>query len=151
MSKICFFTGHGDAPEGVYPALAAAVERHIVEYGVREFRVGNYGYFDRMAPRAVRDAKKRHEDVSLYLVLPYWPEEGRLLPDLEGCDGTIYPRELDSVPPQFAIARLNRLMVAEASHVIAYVKHPWGGAAKTLEYAKARQKRGELIVTNLAP
>ncbi len=57
---------------------------------------------------------------------------------------------LDGVPYPFAITRLNRLMVADATHLIAYVKHSWGGAAKTLQYAKARQKRGELTVTNLA-
>ena len=51
--KICFFAGHSDAPESVYPALAEAVERHITGYGVAEFRVGNYGGFDRMAARAV--------------------------------------------------------------------------------------------------
>ena len=49
--KICFFAGHSDAPESVYPALAEAVERHITGYGVTEFRVGNYGGFDRMAAR----------------------------------------------------------------------------------------------------
>ena len=44
--KSCFFAGHSDAPESVYPALAEAVERHITGYGVAEFRVGNYGGFD---------------------------------------------------------------------------------------------------------
>ncbi len=147
--KICFFAGRSNAPEDVYPALVAEVERHIVEYGVTEFRVGNYGDFDRMALQAVRDAKKRHENVSLYLVLPYWPETGRILPDLDDLDGTMYPQELDGVPRPFAIARLNRLMVSDATRLIAYVKHSWGGAAKTLEYAKARQKQGELAITNL--
>ncbi len=82
--------------------------------------------------------------------LPHWPEAYRPLPDLGGCDGTVYPVELDGVPYPFAIAHLNRLMVAEATHVIAYVKHTWGGAAKTLACAQGRRKRGELTVTNLA-
>ena len=51
--KICFFSGHSDASESVYPALAEAVERHTTGYGVAEFRMGNYGGFDRMAARAV--------------------------------------------------------------------------------------------------
>ncbi len=149
MRKICFFVGHSNAPEDVYPALAAEVERHIVEYGVTEFRVGNYGSFDRMALRAVKDAKKRHKNVTLSLVLPYWPEAGRVLPDMEGIDATIYPQELDGVPYKFAVARLNRLMVADTTHLIAYVIHSWGGAVRTLEYARTRQKRGELTITNL--
>lgn len=150
MKRICFFAGHSSAPDSVYPSLTDTVERHIAEYGVTEFRVGNYGSFDRMALRAVKDAKKRHENVSLYLILPYMPETGRPLPDLGDVDGTIYPQELDGVPYPFAIVRLNRLMVSDATHLIAYVKHSWGGAAKTLEYAQVRHKRGELTVTNLA-
>lgn len=57
---------------------------------------------------------------------------------------------MDGVPYPFAIAHLNRLMTSEATHIIAFVKHTWGGAAKTLAYAQVRRKRGELTVTNLA-
>jgi len=58
--KICFFIGHSDAPQSVYPELVEAVERHITEYSVTDFRVGNYGAFDRMAARAVKEAKASH-------------------------------------------------------------------------------------------
>ena len=47
--KSCFFIGHREASEEIYPALYAAVEQHIVEYGVTEFIVGHYGGFDRLA------------------------------------------------------------------------------------------------------
>ena len=57
--KTCFFIGHRDAPEEIKLALAAAVERHITEYGVTEFIVGNYGGFDYMAAKSVIAAKKR--------------------------------------------------------------------------------------------
>lgn len=151
MGNICFFIGHGDTPQSVYPALADAVERHIAEYGVTEFRVGNYGCFDRMAARAVKAAKAKYPGVSLYLVIAYLPGTGgRPLPDMEGYDGSIYPEGLETVPYRLAIPRLNRMMVREADQVIAYVAHSWGGAAKTLEYAKVRERRGELTVTNLA-
>ena len=49
--KSCFFIGHREASEEIFPELAEAVERHIVDYGVTEFIVGNYGGFDRMAAR----------------------------------------------------------------------------------------------------
>ena len=55
--KSCFFIGHREASEEIFPELAEAVERHIVDYGVTEFIVGNYGGFDRMAARAVISAK----------------------------------------------------------------------------------------------
>ncbi len=147
--NICFFVGHSDAGEAVYPALLEAVERHITEYGVTEFRVGNYGSFDRMAARAVREAKRQHPGVTLYLALPYLPGLGRPLPDMEGFDGSIYPEGMEAVPYKLAIPRLNRTMVQQADYVIAYVTHSWGGAAKTLEYAKVRERRGELRITNL--
>ena len=47
--KSCFFIGHREASSEVLPALAEAVEKHITEYGVTEFIVGNYGGFDHMA------------------------------------------------------------------------------------------------------
>ena len=34
MSVTCFFIGHRDAPESVYPRLIASIERHIIQYGV---------------------------------------------------------------------------------------------------------------------
>ena len=71
--KTCFFIGHRDAPEALRPLLDAAVERHITEYGVTEFVVGHYGRFDYMAAGAVQAAKARHPDISLVLLLPYYP------------------------------------------------------------------------------
>ena len=44
--KSCFFIGHRDASEEINPALYAAVEQHIMKYGVTEFIVGHYGGFD---------------------------------------------------------------------------------------------------------
>lgn len=58
--KSCFFIGHREASTELLPALAEAVEKHITEYGVTEFIVGNYGGFDRISARAVIEAKKRH-------------------------------------------------------------------------------------------
>ena len=40
-----------------------AIEQHIVEYGVTEFIVGNYGGFDHMAAKAVIAAKERHRGI----------------------------------------------------------------------------------------
>ncbi len=148
-SKTCCFIGHSNAPEGIASKLAEEVERHIIEYGVTEFLVGNYGQFDRMSAAAVKEAKKRHPGVKLFLMLPYLPEQGRPLPDLDGYDGTIYPEGMEKVPYKLAIPRLNRIMVQKSDYAIAYVTHSWGGAAKTLEQAQKRKRRGEMIVTNL--
>ena len=74
-TKSCFFIGHREASEEIYPALYAAVEQHIVEYGVTEFIVGHYGGFDRLAASAVKEAKRFYPEVKLTLLLPYHPAE----------------------------------------------------------------------------
>ncbi|MGO5116663.1 hypothetical protein ACTQ33_17030 [Candidatus Avoscillospira sp. LCP25S3_F1] len=56
--KKCFFIGHRDAPSTIFPILLETVERHITEYGIREFFVGRYGQFDSMAANAVIAAKR---------------------------------------------------------------------------------------------
>ena len=49
--KRCFLIGHRNVPEDIGFALKNAIRKHIREYGVREFVVGMYGTFDRVAAR----------------------------------------------------------------------------------------------------
>lgn len=148
-TKTCCFIGHSEIRVNLSEALTAEVERHIVGYGVTDFLVGHYGTFDYLAAQTVKEAKTHHPGIRLYLMLPYHPEEGRPLPDREEYDNFIYPEGLEGVPRRLAIPRLNRIMVEDSDYAITYVRHSWGGAAKTLEYARMRQRRGELVVTNL--
>ncbi len=106
----CFFIGHREAPDSLFPLLAAEVERHITEYGVTDFVVGRYGRFDGMAARSVMEAKKRHPEVTLTLLLPYHPHD-RPVPTPPGFDGTFYPPGMEAVPKRAAIVRANRYMV----------------------------------------
>ena len=145
MTKTCCFIGHSQIYEDISQALADAVDRHISEYGVTDFLVGNYGAFDRMAGAAVKAAKARHSGIRLYLMLPYHPERGRPLPLRAGYDSFVYPEEMEGVPFRRAIPRLNQLMVNDSVYAIVYVRYPLGGAATTLEYARHKG----LTITNL--
>ena len=145
---ICFFIGHREAGGELIPALAEAVERHITEYGVTSFMVGHYGNFDKLAARAVIDAKKRHPEVTLTLLLPYHPFD-RPIPTPEGFDGTFYPPGMETVPKRIAIVRANRYMVENSSHLIAYAWHPASNALELVEYAQRMEHRGLLHVTVL--
>ena len=145
---ICFFIGHREAGGELIPALAEAVERHITEYGVTSFMVGHYGNFDKLAARAVIDAKKRHPEVTLTLLLPYHPFD-RPIPTPEGFDGTFYPPGMETVPKRIAIVRANRYMVENSSHLIAYAWHPASNALELVEYAQRMGHRGLLHVTVL--
>ena len=144
--KSCFFIGHRDASEEIYPALYAAVEQHILKYGVTEFIVGHYGGFDRLAASAVKEAKSFYLEVRLTLLVPYHPAE-RPIPTPDGFDGTFYPLGMESVPPKVAIVRANRFVVDSVDYLIAYACHPASNAWKLVEYAKRRKKKGALFIT----
>ena len=135
--KSCFFIGHRETPEEIYPALLAEVERHITELGVTEFIVGQYGAFDHLAARAVIAAKKTYPYVSLLLLLPYHPAE-RSITIPEGFDDTYYPSEMEKVPRRLAIVRANRYVVDHTDYLIAYVSHPVSNAKNLVEYAERR-------------
>ena len=150
MNQSCFFIGHRDAGEELLPLLAETVERHIRQYNVTDFFVGHYGRFDAMASKTVKEAKKRHPEVTLTLLLPYHPYD-KPIPVPAGFDGTFYPSGMERVPKRVAIVRANRWMVEHATHLIAYVCHPASNAKELLEYARRREQRGLLHVENLAP
>ena len=145
----CFFIGHREAGDELLPALTAAVERHITEYGVTSFMVGRYGNFDKMAARVVIDAKKRHPEVTLTLLLPYHPFD-RPIPVPVGFDGTFYPPGMETVPKRAAIIKANYYMADHSSHLIAYAWHPASNARDLVEYAQTREKKGKIHVENLA-
>ena len=146
--KSCFFIGHREASEEIYPALYAAVEQHILEYGVTEFIVGHYGGFDRLATSAVKEAKRFHPEAKLTLLLPYHPA-GRPIPTPDGFDGTFYPPGMESVPRKVAIVRANRYVVDHVDYLIAYAWHPASNARELVEYAQKRQQKNCIQVTAL--
>ena len=133
--KSCFFVGHREAGEEIYDELRTTVEQHIVEFGVTEFIVGHYGGFDRLAARAVIEAKKTHPEVTLTLLLPYHPAE-RPMAAPEGFDGTFYPPDMERVPRRVAIVRANRYMVDHVDYLIAYAWHPGSNARELVRYAQ---------------
>lgn len=147
--KSCFFIGHREASSEVLPALREAVERHIVDYGVTEFIVGNYGGFDRMAAKAVIEAKTRHPQITLTLLLPYHPAERPMdLPP--GFDGSFYPPNMEKVPRRFAISKANRYMIDHSDYLIAYTWHPASNARNLVEYAQRKSVNSRNTVTNIA-
>ena len=128
----CFFIGHRETPDRVYPTLLETIERHIAEYGVSEFVVGQYGNFDRLVIRALSQAKRAHPDITLMLMTPYYPVNRNVdLP--EAFDALFYPPDLETVPKRLAIVRANRYMVERSDFLIAYVRHPASNARELLE------------------
>ena len=145
----CFFIGHREASEELFPVLTEVVERHIIEYNVTDFVVGQYGNFDKLAAKAVRVVKKRHPTVTLTLLLPYHPYD-RPIPVPKGFDRTYYPPGMETVPKRAAIVQANRYMVDNSTHLIAYVWHPGSNARNLLEYAQTKSRNRMIRIENLA-
>ena len=111
-----------------------------------KFYLGGYGDFDSLCLRTLRELKKEFQDIELIFITPYIDKNYSKLEFAKyHYDDVIFP-PLESVPRKFAILKRNEWMVDEADLVIAYVMYSWGGAAKTLEYAKRKKKR----IINLA-
>ena len=129
------FCGHGDCwDEDIKRWLRETVEALILR-GADDFLLGGYGGFDACAASVVWAFKKKYPTIRSTLVLPYLDR----IVDASKYDGTLYP-PLETVPQRYAISRRNEYMVNEADVVVAYVTRDWGGAAKTLAYAKRKKK-----------
>lgn len=103
---------------------------------------GGYGQFDGLVSRAIDEMKKRHPEIKSkkIFVTPYITESAqenmKYIKDYY--DEILYP-PLENVPPKYAIAKRNEWMIRHSKILIAYVTHSWGGAAKTLEYARKKR------------
>lgn len=141
----CFFIGHRNAPERVRPLLDIAVERHINEYAVTDFVAGHYGRFDYMAAGAVKEAKRNHPEVTLTLLLPYYPYPH----DISDYDKTYFPEGLETVPKPCVIIRANEHMIKNADFLICYDAGLIGKTRDFVALARRREKKGLIHITNL--
>lgn len=144
--KRCFFIGHHDAPSQLFASLKDEIERHIEEYGVREFYVGHYGAFDSMAAKAIAVLKSDYPHIRLYMLLPYHTSVQTVFVP-EFFDGAFYPFETAPIP-KYAIIKANKFMIDYCDYLIAYVQYI-GKARDFLEYARRRELRQELHIVNL--
>lgn len=144
MEKVCFLFGHHNAPMTLVPELEAAVRRHYLAYGVRNFLVGSRGDFDRMAATAVKRIKREYPDICLLLLLAYHPAE-RPVQTPPGFDSTYYPL-MGNVPQRVAICRANRAAAATADHIICYVCHS-GNTRELLVYAQKKTSNIENLAS----
>lgn len=103
-----------------------------------------YGNFDRMAARALGEAKQTHPEISLWLLLPYHPAEQKVKAP-EGFDGSLYPEGLEKAPRRVAIVRANRYVVDRVHFLIVYIRHPGSNTQKLFEYAKKKKLQSSLL------
>ena len=142
MPKVCGFAGHGSMTysEKVFMLLKEKIEAAIVEDAITEFWVGNYGDFDRLAQRAVKEVQKKYPHIRYAVVLAYMPGQQT---EHEDHSDTMLPEGIEEVHPRYAIDWRNRWMLRESQYVLCYIHHHWGGAAK---YVQAAQRQGKTVI-----
>ena len=138
---IITFCGHSNClfSDEEKEKLKQILIKEITKNPTCKFYLGGYGDFDSLCLQTLRELKKEFQDVELIFITPYIDKNYSKLEFAKyHYDNVIFP-PLESVPRKFAILKRNEWMVDSANLVIAYVKYSWGGAAKTLEYAKRKK------------
>lgn len=133
--KTATFIGHSEC-YGVDISTVRPVIVTLIEKGVYEFISGGMGDFDWICARAVYELKKEYPHIRNSLVIPYLTFT---IQNKDLFDDVIYPDGFEKYHFKSAIPKRNRYLIDNSAYAICYVKHGWGGAAKTYEMAK-RQK-----------
>ena len=146
MDKVirCCFAGHHDVyGENIFDRIKEVAENLIVNYGVNEFWVGNYGGFDGWSASAIRELKMKYSHIELDLVIPYLTEKINENKEqyYKNYDNIIVAEIQANTPKRFHIIKANEFMVDNADFLICYVERSWGGALRTYEYAKRKNKK----------
>lgn len=142
---IVTFCGHRQIYDRdiVEPWLTQCIQT-LIDEGADCFYLGNYGAFDRMAAWVLGAFKKKYPYIRVVLALAYRTREY----DAYLYDEVVYPL-LDNTFRKYNILRCNEWMVRQSDAIVAYVLYGWGGAARTLEYARTKKRR--ILLYSAAP
>lgn len=149
--KSCFFIGHEYVPKHLEPRLEFTVEQFIEELFVEDYIVADHFYHHQrlkeMLCRVLVRAKERHPGLALRLAVPHPSHLSPRLPP--GFDQIYLPPELKGMPPRQADDRLDRLLVEQATHLVACVSHFSWDSYRAFADARGRAARGELFLFRL--
>ena len=129
----CTFFGHRDVD---YSAFEEKIEKIVAELaarGVLHFINGGRGNFDKLCAKIVANVRQRAPQVMLTLARAYMPKENEELPRY--FDDSVYLLER-RVPPRFAIAETNKMIVQKTDIIISGVLFSFGGAYQAVRYAE---------------
>ncbi len=140
MTTVTFF-GHWNSPTGIRQLLQDTIIDLIENHNALLFYVGNHGAFDRLVLNILKCIKLDYPEIQYAVVLPYCPFKRKHDDDTFYEQYTIFPEELEEVPPKFAILARNRWMINQSDYVITYVTRLSGGAANAKEFAEKKAKK----------
>lgn len=142
---IVAFLGHRNLVKSkeLYEEIKNAILSNTRNDETTKFYCGGYGNFDDLCASVCRSIKERL-DAEIVYVTPYISENEQKKIDslikLKLYDYSLYP-PIEATPPKFAISKRNEWIVDKADLIIAYVSHNYGGAYRSLLYAKRKNKR----------
>ena len=140
------FAGHSSIASGdeIKKMVKKEIKNNIFGSNKVVCLLGGYGDFDEICASACRELKSEYDFIETAYVSPYisLSEQNKIkeMQALALYDTSIYP-PIENVPPKFAIAKRNEWMMTNADLVIAYVSQKRGGAYKSLQVAKRRNKK----------
>lgn len=141
-TKRCCFAGHSKIyDDSVRDTLKEIITDLIEKENVKEFWVGRYGQFDNCCTGVVRELKTVYPDIRLELIIPYLTKAIELdIEQLRKNYNSILISDIpENTPKKFKILKTNEYMVNNSDFIVCYVDHSWGGAVKTLEYARKKK------------
>ena len=109
----------------------------LIDDGYKEFLCGGMGNFDMMCARIVKGLKKAYPHIRCYLVIPYLTFKTSRE---DYFDEIIYPDGFEKYHFKAAIPKRNKYLIDNSSAAVCYVTHDWGGAAKTVDFARRKNK-----------
>jgi uncharacterized phage-like protein YoqJ len=113
----------------------------IEEKKFTEFHVGNYGDFDFLCAKCLKELKNSYPFIKSYCILAYLkPKMSEYEEDYYKTyfDGTIY-LDLENTPLKLAITKRNKIMLNYADYIIFGVNNI-GNSCNLLEMAKRKHK-----------
>lgn len=106
--------------------------------------LGGYGDFDKICACACMELKKDFTGIEVVYVAPYFGlSEQSKIKDMQRqgfCDTSIYP-PIENTPPKIAITKRNEWMITRSDLIIAYINHHYGGAYKSVQFARRKKKK----------
>ena len=152
--QTCCFTGHRIIPLGEYDSIKEKTQETVeklIEKGVCYFGAGGALGFDTLAAKVVLEAKKKHPEVKLILILPCYEqdrmwsaEDKRVYANIKAqADKIVYTSETYT---RGCMHKRNRHLVDNSGYCICYLTKEEGGTFYTVNYAR----KEKLTIINVA-
>lgn len=140
----CFFIGHEFVWDQIKYSLAEGIIEYIVNCGVTEFYVSDYGTFDKIIINTLIDMKKMYPHIKNYRVLAYPPAD-KQNETPEDFEDTFIMQWHKELPRDITMAIFKRRMIRYVDHLIIYFKFIPDNTLNLMKYIDAQCLKRKLL------